>query len=34
VLQLIHINICGLFEPARNEERYFPHILDNHLRMI
>jgi hypothetical protein len=34
VLQLVHIDIYGLFEPTRNEERYFLHILDNHLRMI
>ncbi|KAI0995896.1 hypothetical protein K3495_g12285, partial [Podosphaera aphanis] len=33
VLQLLHIDTCGPFEPARNGERYFLHLLDNHSRM-
>lgn len=33
VLQLVHVDTCGPFEPARNGERYFLHILDNHSRM-
>jgi hypothetical protein len=33
VLQLVHVDTCGPFEPARNGERYFLHVLDNHSRM-
>ena len=33
MLQLVHVDTCGPFEPARNGERYFLHILDNHSRM-
>jgi hypothetical protein len=33
VLQLVHVDTCGPFEPVRNGERYFLYVLDNHSRM-